>query len=51
LYIYQGSNIYICLISFATPSGRSNSHSSRSTAYNVSVKIMTNAKFQTSVMA
>lgn len=42
---------YICLTSLPFPSGRSASHSSRSTEYSVSVNKISNARFHTSVMA
>lgn len=44
-------SFYICLTSFPLPSGLSASHSSRRTAYSVSVIKMSKAKFHTSVMA
>ena len=42
---------YICLTSLPFPSGLSLSHSSLSTAYNVSVSRISCARFQTKVMA
>lgn len=48
---YMLAGLYIWRTSFPLPSGRSDSHSSLSAAYTVSVRRMSSAKLHTSVMA